>query len=44
MTQEQKDALIKILQQGQSIPEEFKDIIFPTEHKEYLLSYTGKTL
>lgn len=42
MTQEQKDALIKILQQGQSIPEEFKDIIFPTEHKEYLLSYVGK--
>lgn len=42
LSQENKDALISLLQQGQSIPEEFKELIFPTEQKEYLLSYVGK--
>lgn len=34
--------LIKILASGNSIPETYKDIIFPTINKEYELSYAGK--
>ena len=37
-----RNELIKILQSGNEIPEEYKDLIFPSLNKEYELTYTGK--
>lgn len=42
ITQDLKDQIIKILENGNDIPEHFKDILFPVKNKEYLLSYSGK--
>lgn len=42
MDKELTDELIKILQSGSNIPEEYKEILFPTINKEYELSYAGK--
>ena len=36
------DYLIKCLQEGQEIPNEYKHLLFPTLQKEYELSYAGK--
>lgn len=38
----EKKYLIELLQEGKSIPEDFKYILFPTMQKEYELSYAGK--
>ncbi|WP_295060910.1 site-specific DNA-methyltransferase [Sulfurimonas sp.] len=42
ITKEQKDYIIKLLQDGKEIPEEFKYQLFPTTQKEYELAYAGK--
>ena len=42
MDKELTNELIKILQSGSNIPEEYKEILFPTINKEYELSYAGK--
>ncbi len=42
ITKEQKDYIIKLLQDGKEIPEEFKYQLFPTAQKEYELTYAGK--
>lgn len=34
--------LIKILASGKEVPEEYKELIFPTINKEYEISYNGK--
>lgn len=38
----EKDYLIKLIQDGNEIPEDFKYMLFPTTHKEYELAYAGK--
>lgn len=38
----EKDYLIKLIQDGNEIPEDFKYKLFPTLHKEYELVYAGK--
>ena len=40
--QEDLDLITKILETGQQLPSQFKDLLFPVEHKEYLLSYKDK--
>ena len=40
--QEDLDLITKILKSGQQLPSQFKDLLFPVEHKEYLLSYKDK--
>ena len=42
MNKDLRNELIKILQSGNEIPEEYKDLIFPSLNKEYELTYTGK--
>jgi adenine-specific DNA-methyltransferase len=42
ITKEQKDYIIRLLQEGKEIPQEFKYDLFPTTHKEYELTYSGK--
>ena len=42
INKEQKDYIIKLLQEGKEIPEDFKYLIFPTNQKEYELAYAGK--
>ncbi len=42
ITKEQKDYIIKLLQDGKEVPEEFKYQLFPTTQKEYELAYAGK--
>ena len=42
ITKEQKDYIIKLLQEGKEIPEDFKYLLFPTKQKEYELAYAGK--
>lgn len=36
------EKLIKLLQEGKQIPEEYHDYLFPVNHKEYELTYKGK--
>jgi DNA modification methylase len=38
----EKKYLIKLIQDGNEIPEDFKNKLFPTLHKEYELEYSGK--
>ncbi len=38
----EKDYLINLIDNGQTIPEDFKYKLFPVEHKEYELAYAGK--
>lgn len=42
MSEETKNELIRLLTSGNSIPDEYKEILFPTVNKEYELSYFGK--
>lgn len=42
ITKEQKDYIIKLLQEGKEIPGDFKYLLFPTKQKEYELAYAGK--
>lgn len=42
MTKEQKKYIIKLIQEGKELPEEFKYQLFPTKQKEYELTYAGK--
>lgn len=37
-----KDRMIDLLNRGEEIPEEYKDKLFPVEHKEYELAYADK--
>lgn len=34
--------IIKMLENGKSLPNEYKDFLFPTTHKEYKIQYSGK--
>lgn len=36
------EKIIKLLQEGRQLPEEFHDYLFPVNHKEYELTYKGK--
>lgn len=42
MSEETKNELIRLLTSGNIIPDEYKEILFPTVNKEYELSYFGK--
>lgn len=42
ITKDQKDYIIKLLQEGKELPEDFKYQLFPTKQKEYELTYAGK--
>jgi len=42
ITNEIRNQLIQALQEGKEIPNSFKEVLFPAENKEYLLSYSGK--
>ena len=42
MSEETKNELIRLLTSGNSITDEYKEILFPTVNKEYELSYFGK--
>lgn len=42
LNDDQIDYLINLLKQGEVIPEDFKNILFPTKQKEYELAYAGK--
>ena len=42
MNEETRKELIRLLTSGDSIPDEYKDVLFPTINKEYELSYFGK--
>lgn len=36
------EKIIKLLQEGKPLPEEYQDYLFPVNHKEYELTYKGK--
>ncbi len=42
MTKQQKEYIIKLIQEGKELPEDFKYLLFPTKQKEYELVYAGK--
>ena len=42
LTKQQKEYVIKLLQEGKELPQEFKYFLFPTKQKEYELVYAGK--
>lgn len=42
LTKQQKEYIIKLLQEGKDLPEEFKYLLFTTKQKEYELVYAGK--
>lgn len=42
LTENQKKYLIELIEKDQSIPDDFKYMLFPTEHEEYELAYAGK--
>ena len=44
ITKKDRDNLIKLLQEGQDVPEKYQDILFANEQKqkEYELTYAGK--
>lgn len=42
ISKDQKDYIIKLLQEGKELPEDFKYQLFPTKQKEYELAYAGK--
>lgn len=37
-----KEFIIDCIKKGVDIPQEYKDLLFPTKHKEYELTYSGK--
>jgi len=41
-TKQQMEYIIKLLQDGKDLPQEFKYLLFPTKQKEYELVYAGK--
>lgn len=42
LTIQEREFLMECLASGSSIPDDFKEKIFPTIHKEYELRYAGK--
>jgi len=42
LSKAEKDYLITLIDNGESIPEDFRYKLFPVEHKEYELAYAGK--
>ena len=42
LTKQQKNYIIKLIQEGKELPEDFKYLLFPTKQKEYELVYAGK--
>ena len=42
MNERLREELIHILKSGNQIPEDYKELLFPTINKEYELSYHGK--
>lgn len=42
LSQEKKDYLIELIKEGKSIPEDFKEDLFPNINHEYELTYAGK--
>lgn len=42
INEEQTNYLIKLLKEKKEIPEDFKNLLFPTVQKEYELTYAGK--
>ncbi len=42
MDQKLKREIIELIDRGQTIPEEYQDVLFPTTKKEYELKYAGK--
>jgi site-specific DNA-methyltransferase (adenine-specific)/adenine-specific DNA-methyltransferase len=42
INKDQKDYIIKLLQENKELPEDFKYQLFPTKQKEYELAYAGK--
>jgi len=41
-TKQQMEYIIKLLQDGKDLPQEFKYLLFPTKQREYELVYAGK--
>lgn len=42
ITKQQMEYIIKLLQDGKDLPQEFKYLLFPTKQREYELVYAGK--
>ncbi len=42
ITKQQKEYIVKLIQEGKELPEDFKYLLFPTRQKEYELAYAGK--
>ncbi|SHK89160.1 hypothetical protein [Hespellia stercorisuis] len=42
INKEDIDYIISCLSNGETIPEEYKSVLFPTKNKEYELNYAGK--
>jgi len=42
LTKDQKNYIIKLLEEDKELPEDFKYQLFPTKQKEYELAYAGK--
>jgi site-specific DNA-methyltransferase (adenine-specific)/adenine-specific DNA-methyltransferase len=42
LSKEQKDYILKLIDDDQDLPEDFKYLLFPTAQKEYELRYAGK--
>ncbi len=42
ITKQQRDYIVKLLQNDEPLPGEFKYLLFPTTQKEYELTYAGK--
>ncbi len=42
LTKEQRDYIVKLIQEEKDLPEEFKYMLFPVKQKEYELVYAGK--
>jgi len=38
----EKEYIINLLEKDESLPEDFKNKLFPVEHNEYELAYAGK--
>lgn len=42
LSKAEKDYIIDLIEKGETIPNDYKYRLFPTEHKEYELAYAGK--
>jgi site-specific DNA-methyltransferase (adenine-specific)/adenine-specific DNA-methyltransferase len=42
LTKAQKDYIVKLLQEGRDLPDEFRYLLFPSKQNEYELIYAGK--